>query len=95
MEFVVVELDGGHVGVGDLDAGRVAVGVEFAAHFEAALGSGGGDQLDDDLMADQRLAAPVLVYELEKPRSELVPLPGAGRQMADGEGQAEFVGELL
>src|SRR4029453_9226365 len=45
---------------GDLDALGIAVRVDLAADGQARLGRRGADQLDDDLGADQRLAAPVL-----------------------------------
>ena len=74
-----MDVDGGELGVGDLDAGRVAVGIELAAHLEAGLCGGCGDQLNDDLVADERLSAPVLCDEREQPMLDLVPLAGARR----------------
>ena len=74
---------------------EVGGGVEFAADLQAGFGGGGGDELDDDLVADQRLAAPVLGDEQEEPMLDLVPLAGSGRQMADGDLQIEFVGPGL
>jgi hypothetical protein len=55
------DVDGVHLGIGDLDALGIAVGVDVAGDGEAGIGRGGADQLDDDLMADERLAAPVLM----------------------------------
>ena len=63
-------------------------------HGQAGLGGGGGDQLDDDLMADQRLAAPVLADEGEQAMLDPVPFAGAGRQVGHRDGQAGLVGEL-
>jgi uncharacterized protein YecT (DUF1311 family) len=37
--------------------------VDFGANFEAGFGCGRGDQLDDNLVTDQRLATPVLSDE--------------------------------
>ena len=59
----------------------IGVGVDAAGDGEAGFGRGGGDQLDDDLMADQRLAAPVLGDEGEQAVLDAVPFAGAGRQM--------------
>jgi hypothetical protein len=59
MEVMAAEVDGLEFGVRHLDAGRVAVWIELAANLETCVGCGGGDQLDDGLVADQRLAAPV------------------------------------
>ena len=56
-------------------------------HLQTGAGGGGGDQLDDGLVADQRLAAPVLGDEREQPMLDLVPLAGAGRQMTDRDGR--------
>jgi len=61
MGVMAEEVDGFEFGVRHLDAGRVAVWIELAANLETCVGCGGGDQLDDGLVADQRLAAPVPV----------------------------------
>ena len=70
-------------------------GSSSASHLQACVGGGGGDQFDDDLMADERFAAPVLRDEREQAVLDLVPLAGAGRQMTDGDGNAELVGQRL
>jgi hypothetical protein len=51
--------------------------------------------LNDDLMADERLAAPVLGEEREQPALDLVQSSGGGRQMTAGDGEAKLVGQLL
>jgi hypothetical protein len=63
---VVSEVDGFDLGVGHLDAGRIGIFGEFAAHLQASLRRRGGDQLHDDLVADKRLAAPVANDEREQ-----------------------------
>ena len=60
------DVDGSHLVVGDLDAGWIEVVVDLGANGEACLGLGGGDQFDDDLMADEGLCAPVLGDEREE-----------------------------
>jgi len=55
-----------HVGVGDLDAGRIGVLIEFAANRETGLRRRCGDQLDDDLVTDERFSAPVAGDEREE-----------------------------
>ena len=65
MEVIGSNVEGGHFSVGDLDAFVVGVGVDLAGNGEAGVGAGVGDQLNDDLMADQWLAAPVLGDEGE------------------------------
>jgi hypothetical protein len=46
---------------------------------------------DDDLMADERPAAPVAGHKREEAMLDLVPLAGAGRQATHGDGCAEIV----
>src|SRR5580700_101784 len=76
-------------------AAGILAGVELAAHGEAGFGGGGRDQLDDDAIADEWFGAPVLADEGEEAVFDLVPLAGAGRQVADHDVEAEFVGQLL
>src|SRR5438876_483277 len=89
------EVDCGHLGVRDDNAARVLASSEFAAHGEAGFGGAGRDQFDDDPVADERLGAPVPADEGEEPVFDFVPLAGAGRQVADHNIEAEFVGQLL
>ena len=51
--------------------------------------------MDDGLVADERPAAPVLRDEREETMLDAIPFAGAGRQMADGDSDAELVGEGL
>ena len=51
--------------------------------------------MDDGLVADEWLAAPVLCDEREQAMLDPVPLAGARRQMTDRDGNAEFVGQVL
>jgi hypothetical protein len=46
----------------------------------------------NDPVADERLGAPVLADEREEPVFDFVPLAGAGRQVADHDIEAKFVG---
>ena len=55
------DVDGGEFVVGDFDRSGVRRRIEFATDLEACLRRRRGDQLDDHLMADERLAAPVPV----------------------------------
>src|SRR3954452_10758725 len=95
MEGVGFEVEGGHLGIGNFDALLVAGLVETAGNGEAGCGGGVGNQLDDHLVADQRLAAPVLGDEGEQAVLDTIPLAGAGRQVVDGDGDAKLVGEGL
>ena len=71
-----------HLGIGDLDAFVVGVLVEPALDGQALLGRGAGDQLDDDLMGQQRFATPVLRDEGEQAMLDAVPFAGAGGRCA-------------
>src|SRR5215207_8708966 len=65
---------GRHLLVRDLDARWVAVGVQGRPDRQP-LGRGRRcDHVDDHLMADQRLAPPVVRYVAEQPMLHLVPL---------------------
>ena len=90
-----MEIDGVYLGVGDLDALWIWVGVEFAFDGETGFGCDCRDELDDGLVADQRLSTPVLGDEREEPMLDLVPFAGAWRQMANGDLDAELLGEGL
>jgi hypothetical protein len=55
VERVAGEVHGGQFGVGDLDLG-VRVLIEAGVDLEPGAGGGRGDQVDDHLVGDQRLA---------------------------------------
>jgi len=65
MEVGGLDIERSHFGVGDLDALCVGGVIEPACDGEAGVGGGVGDQLNDDMMADQWLASPVLGDECE------------------------------
>jgi hypothetical protein len=88
------EFDGSELGVVDLDALGIFVRIKLSAHLQACIGGGGGNELDDGAIAAQRLATPVDGDEREEPVLDFVPLTGAWRQMADGDGKFEFIGKL-
>ena len=60
MKVVALDVDGRHFVIADLNAFLIEVTIEIAGDRKPVFGRGGADQLDDDLVADQRLAAPVL-----------------------------------
>ena len=95
LEGVTNEIDRGHLGIGDGDAGGVARGIEFAADAQPSLGRGGADQIDDDAVADQWFGAPIRADERKEAVLDLVPFSGAGRQVVDLDVDAEFVGQML
>ena len=95
MESVRGEFDGSELRVVDLDALGIFVRIELRVHLQACIGGGGGNELDYGAIAAQRLATPVDRDEREKPVLDLVPLAGAWREMADGDGKFEFIGKPL
>ncbi len=95
MEAIPFNVEGSHFGVRDLDGFGILVFVEAALDVEPGPGGGCANQLNDDLTADKRLAAPILSDESEQPVLDAVPFAGAGGMMRDGDGKAGFVGEDL
>ena len=89
------DVDGGEFVVGDFDRSGVRRRLEFATDLEACLRRRRGDQLDDRLMADERLAAPVAGDEREQAMFDLIPLARARRQVTHGDRNAAFVGAFL
>ena len=77
--------------VGDLDPVRIRIRIETAFHFQSCLGRGRRNQVDDDFVADQWFATPVLADEREQAMFDLVPLAGSRRKMADGNFQPRFI----
>ena len=95
VEVMPDDVDGCEFVVGDVNASGVHRGIEFAADFEAGLRRRRSDQLDDHLMTDERLAAPVAGDEREQAVLDLVSLARARRQVTHGDRNAEFVSEFL
>src|SRR6266704_6846025 len=86
-------LEVAHLTVADLDALGVLAGVESGGDGQAGTGAGAADQADDDFVAGQRPAAPVHRDVGEQPVLDLVPLGGAGREVADGDLQPGLGGQ--
>src|ERR1700730_9325203 len=95
VELSTFEVDGGHVCIRYDNPAGVLAGVEFTVHREAGFGGSGRDQLDDHPIADEWLGTPVLADEGEEAVLNLVPLAGAGRQVADRNVEVELVGQRL
>ena len=86
MEVITVDIDRVHFRIGDLDGLGIVVFVEATLYVEPLGRRGGSDQLDDDLMADEGLAAPVLRDECKKPMLYTVPFAGPRRVVGDRNG---------
>ena len=95
MECIPLDVEGPHFAVGDFYAFRIDVGVDPALNPKAFLCCRRGDQVDDDFMAHERFAAPILADERKQAMFDFVPLARAGREMTDRDGQPCFVGQFL
>src|ERR1700739_748065 len=95
MERVAGQVDGSHLEIGNLDAFGIFLFVELGAHLEAAICCRRGDQLDDRAIAAQWFSPPVDGDEREETMLDLVPLAGAGRQVANRDRQLELVRQFL
>ena len=89
------EPQGLHLCVGDYYFGWIFSAVEFAFDPQTLRRFGIRNQIDDSGMRQQGLATPVLRNEREQPMLDLVPLTGAGRQMAHGDGQPRLIRQAL
>src|SRR5262249_60143452 len=89
------DLHGSQFLVRDLDPGGVRVAVEFRLHPQARFRPGVRDQIDDDLVAGQRTATPVDGDLTEQAVLDLVPLARPRWEMADRNGQPQFVRQAL
>ena len=78
VEAVIVDRQGLDLFFGVGQAGGVLAGVQLGGDGQPGGRGGGGDQLDDGLVAGQRPAAPVAGDLGEQPVLDLVPLGGAG-----------------
>src|SRR6266436_961267 len=72
MKVIGDAVNGGEGCIGDGDALGIVAVIEAAANGEAAIGSGRTDQLENDLMADERGCPPVLGDEREEAMLDLV-----------------------
>src|SRR5438552_13997230 len=95
MERVRRQVDGRALVVGYHHRGRILAWIEFRLDPEAGVGGRCPDEVDDDLMADQRAATPGQADVGAESVLELVPRAGPGWQVTHGHRQAAVVGELL
>src|SRR6266581_6221765 len=80
--------------VADLDTGGAGVAVQHGGDGQPGPGGDRGDGGQDDVVAGQRAAAPGEGDLGEQPVLDLVPLGGAGREVAAGDLQARLGREL-
>src|SRR3974390_3155584 len=95
MEVSAGDMDGGELVIGDDDALRIEIFIEFAMDGKTGSRTGGCDQIDNDAKADQWFGTPVLAYEGEQSVLDLVPLAGAWRKVTDRNVDSDLVGQVL
>src|SRR5258708_3409145 len=95
MKLVALDLQVSQFLLGDLLAGGIAPTVESGADDETASVGRVADEVDDGLVGPQRAPAPVDGDEREQAMLHLVPLAGAGREVADVDRYVELVGDAL
>ena len=95
MERVRLDGEGGHLFIRYFASRGVEVRIELALHRQPRFGRGGGNQLEDHRVADERLATPVLADPGEETMFDLVPFAGSRRQVADHDGETRLIGQLL
>jgi hypothetical protein len=83
VECVTLDVEGGHLRVGHLDALRVGARIEFTPHRQSGPGRCGSDQFDHRLAAGQGLTSSGPRDVAEQPMLDLVPLRSTGRIVAN------------
>ena len=95
MERVAGDVDCGEFGIGDFNAPGIFTFVQLGAHSESGCGCRCRDQLNNGFEASQGLSAPIERDERKEAVFDFVPFTGAWRQMADGDGNSQRVGQGL
>ena len=85
--------DGGKLGVGYLDAGRVLLFDKLGDDRQASVGGGGADVVEDRLIVGQWHTGPVLADLTEQAMIDRIPLGGAAGVVTDGDLEAMRVDE--
>lgn len=89
MKFVRFDMQGVDLCRSYFNPGWITSPVQLGADFQTSLGGGVGNQIDDDVMTDQRPAAPVLGDVAEYAMFDLVPFAGSRWEMIDVNGHAQ------
>ena len=95
MEFIQFEIESTQVGIGDIQAYRIDSSIQFGADPQSGMSRRIRNQIDDDFVARQGLASPVLGNVAEHAVLDLVPLAGPRREVAHMDGQLQAQGQLL
>src|SRR5215831_16190931 len=95
METMRVQVEGGHLRLGDVATLGVETRIELAPHAQPCRRTGRADQVDNDGQAHERLTPPVAADVGEQPVLNLVPLARPRWEVGDGDGQSRAIGQLL
>src|ERR1700687_1880814 len=95
VEFVPPQTHSRKFVILDLGSGWIGARVKFSMNLQSLRGGCGRNEIDDDLVAQKRLSAPVLTDEAEQSVFDLVPLAGARRKVADRDSQSCFIRQFL
>ena len=91
VESVSFDLDLGHLLIGYLHSRWIHVFIEIASHGQACFRGCCGDEVDNHLVADQRLAPPVLTNKREQSVFDLVPFARARREVTNRNCESGFL----
>src|SRR5258708_27868327 len=95
MEFIALDVERLHLGIGDFDALLVGRGIERTLDFQAGFGRRRSNQLDYGHAIDEWSPAPGLRDVAEQAVLDLIPLPRARRIVMDVGHEVRPVSELL
>ena len=86
------EMQGLKLGLRHLDPGRIGGTIQFRTDLQTGYG---GDQVNNDLVADERTAAPVLSDVAEHTTFDLIPLARARWIVIHVDGHSQTSGQIL
>lgn len=95
MTGVALDIESGHLGIGELDALRISPGVKLGVELQTGLGRCGGYQFDHRQTAGQRPAPPILSDVAEQSVLDLIPFRSPWRVMVDLKRETAFVPQFL
>src|SRR3989304_1597195 len=89
------KVDLGKLLVGYFFPGGIATTVQCRLDLQTGVGGCSSDQFDHDIVAHQRLAAPILGYVTKQPMFDFIPFTGSGRKVSDRHFQSDLIGKRL
>src|SRR5277367_1895043 len=95
VKFVRMEVNLSQFLITDLNTRWIRSCIKTGFYLETSFRPGGTDEIDNNLMTDQRPPAPVHGDIRKQAMLNLVPFAGAGREMANRDLQAAFISQVL